>query len=137
VRVFLDANVLVSAVATRGLCADVLQTVVAQHELLVGASVRSQVRRVLRDKFKLPASLIDEFETFLTQYGTLVTTAAPVSVKLRDPTDIPVLGEAVAAKADVLVTGDRDLLELPSPLPVPIASPRGFWELLKAQPREP
>ena len=34
VRVFLDTNVLVAAFATRGLCADVVRTVLAEHELV-------------------------------------------------------------------------------------------------------
>jgi hypothetical protein len=34
-RVFLDTNVLVSAFATRGLCADLLELVLLQHELIV------------------------------------------------------------------------------------------------------
>jgi len=36
VKVFLDTNVLVSALATRGLCADLLRKVLTEHELLVG-----------------------------------------------------------------------------------------------------
>jgi uncharacterized protein len=39
VRVALDTNVLVSAVATRGICADVLRVVLTEHELVVGARV--------------------------------------------------------------------------------------------------
>ncbi len=38
-RVFLDTNVLVSAVATRGLCADVLREVLLSHQLLVSADL--------------------------------------------------------------------------------------------------
>ena len=34
-RVLLDTNVLASAAATRGLCADVLRVVLAEHELVV------------------------------------------------------------------------------------------------------
>jgi len=35
VKVFLDTNILVSATATRGLCADVLREVLASHQLIV------------------------------------------------------------------------------------------------------
>jgi predicted nucleic acid-binding protein len=33
--------------------------------------------------------------------------------------------------ADVLVTGDRDLLELGQPARIRIVSPRGFWQLVE------
>lgn len=42
---FLDSNVLVSAVATRGICYDVLQTVITKHELLLGETVNGETRR--------------------------------------------------------------------------------------------
>ena len=54
-RVFLDTNVLVSAFATRGLCADVLRHILAQHDLIVGEVVIAELRRVLRDRIKIPA----------------------------------------------------------------------------------
>jgi uncharacterized protein len=38
-RVFLDTNVLVSAFAARGLCADLFELVLLQHELILSRSV--------------------------------------------------------------------------------------------------
>ena len=38
-RVFLDTNVLISAFATRGLGADVVNLVLAEHQLVLGESV--------------------------------------------------------------------------------------------------
>jgi len=46
-----------------------------------------------------------------------------------------VLACAIAARADVLVTGDQDLLSAAGQSPVPILDPRGFWTLLRAQAR--
>jgi predicted nucleic acid-binding protein len=39
VRVFLDTNVLISAFATRGLCAELFRSVIAEHELVLGEVV--------------------------------------------------------------------------------------------------
>ncbi len=47
-RVYLDTNVVVSAVATRGLCADVLQAILAEHQLVVGEAMLRELRRVAR-----------------------------------------------------------------------------------------
>lgn len=42
----------------------------------------------------------------------------------RDPDDLPVLGAAVAGRADLLVTGDKDLLDLHRHEGIPIVTPR-------------
>jgi uncharacterized protein len=44
----------------------------------------------------------------------------------RDVKDVPVLGTLLAAKADYLVTGDKDLLALAERHP--IVSPADFWQ---------
>ena len=51
-KVFLDTNVLVSGFATRGLCADVIRLVLAEHELLTAEVVLDEVRRVLLRKIR-------------------------------------------------------------------------------------
>ena len=51
---FLDTNVLASAAATRGLCADVLREVLTSHELVTSAQVLNEFERVLRTKFGIP-----------------------------------------------------------------------------------
>jgi len=131
VRVALDTNVLVSAVATRGLSADVFNLILAEHELVVGETVLSELRRVLGEKIKVPSKTIDEVVALLRQEATVVKKAEELAVKIRDKTDLPVLSEAVAGNADVLVTGDKDLLEIEEKVPIQILSPRAFWEQIR------
>lgn len=131
-RAAFDTNVLVSAFATRGLCADIFNLVLAEHELILGETVLAELRRVLREKIRVPAKTIDEIESLLRQEGDIVEKAEPVKVSIRDKTDVPVLSEAIAGRADVLVTGDRDLLVITATLPLRILTPRGFWEQLRS-----
>lgn len=131
-RIFLDTNVIVSAVATRGLCADVLHVVVAEHDLLVGKTVLKELRRVLRQKLRLPTATVNELDAFLRRHSTIVSKQAPLAVSLRDADDEAVLAEAVAGGADILVSGDRDLLQIADAAPIPILAPRGLWELLRS-----
>lgn len=130
-KVALDTNVLVSAVATRGLCADILQATLAEHELVLGEAVLTELGRVLRQKIRVPADTIQELDTFLRGQAILVSEAPALPIKIRDPADRVVLAEAIAGEADVLVTGDRDLLDIGARAPIPILSPRGFWDLLR------
>ncbi len=55
-----------------------------------------------------------------------------LGIVIRDAADAVVLAEALAAEVDVLVTGDRDLLEIATTAPVRILNPRGFWEELRS-----
>lgn len=130
-RVFLDTNVLASAVATRGICADVLQVALSDHQLVVGEKVLSELHRVLQKKFRVTVELADETEAFLRREAEVVGEAARLDASLRDADDVAVLGQAIAGGAEVLVTGDRDLLEMESRVALQILTPRGFWDLLR------
>ena len=134
-RVFLDTNVVVSALATRGICSDVLRIIVSEHDLLLSETVLRELERVLSGKFGVPADAVQEATKFLSDEAATVVRGGqpPPGVRLRDPDDVAILAEAVASNADLLVTGDRDLLDVAANLPVVVASPREFWALLREQ----
>ena len=130
-RVFLDTNVLVSAVATRGLCADVVREVLAGHELVLSRQVLTEVRNTLRRKLGVDADTAAEYVKLLEQDAAVARPGSNPAVKLRDRDDLPILAAAIAGKADVLVTGDRELVELGKVGKVRVISPRRFWEQLR------
>lgn len=133
-KVFLDTNVLVSGLATRGLCADVVREVLAAHELIVSAQLLSELTRVLRNKIGVPSGLVTEMVEMLKQDAYLTKPTHLLDVVVLDKTDLPILSSALKGKADVLVTGDKELLALGKIESLEIVSPQGFWEKLKAQP---
>jgi uncharacterized protein len=135
VRVFLDTNVLASAVATRGLCADVLREVLTSHELLISAQVLSELKRVLRTKFGVAQDLVDDFVSLMRQDAVLARPGSPPPVEIEDQDDLPILSAAISAKADVFVTGDKELLALTQIDDLAILSPREFWEKLRTRPQ--
>lgn len=134
-RVFLDTNVLVSAFATRGLCADLFRVVLAEHQLVVGEVVLAELRRVLRKRIGLPRSMIAEIEELLREHTVISRPPRHLDVGLADKDDEWIIASAVSGKADVLVTGDAALLEAGDRAPVAITSPRGFWKALSTSPR--
>jgi len=132
-KVFLDTNVLVSAFATRGLCADVLRLVLSSHELVVGEVVLEELETVLREKLTLPDSALDDLLGFLREHRVIERPEEIIVEVDSDPADAWILASALAAKADYLVTGDRDLLELSSKVDLEIVTPRTFWQRLRAR----
>ena len=129
-RVFLDTNVLVAAVATRGLCADVMRVVLAEHQLITGEVVIAELRTVLTRRTKVPQATVDEIVALLRDQEVVPKPSKPCEVPIRDADDRWILASAMAGRADVLVTGDRDLLDVASKAPLTILAPRGFWDLL-------
>jgi uncharacterized protein len=115
-RLFIDANVLVSAAMFTG----------PEHRLLAETSRSStcvavvseyalrEVRRVLQDKFGLVAEAVeDALATMaLAECAEPALQAIEAAGRLlRDPRDAPILAAAWEAGVDALVTGDRDFLE--------------------------
>lgn len=131
-RVFLDTNVLVSGFATRGLSADVVRLVLTEHELLTGEVVVAELKRILHDKFGLPERRLAEIEALLRRCHVEPPPTERPEIPVRDGDDVWVLASALSARADVLVTGDRDLLDISGRVqPLRILNPRGFWNLLR------
>jgi uncharacterized protein len=131
VRIVLDTNVLASAFATRGLCADVLRVALSDHELVVPEVVIDELRRVLQKQFKVPRALVADIEALLREHDVIPKPKSSGPVRLRDSSDEWVLASALAGRADVLVSGDGDLLVLGPSGPVPVLSPRQFWDSLQ------
>jgi putative PIN family toxin of toxin-antitoxin system len=136
VRVFPDTNLLASAFGTRGLCADLLRLILAEHELVTGEVVLEELRRVLFKKFGVLSATVARIEAFLREYHVEPKPVHLPKLKLGDRSDLMVVTSAFNSKADVLLTGDRELLELKErPSGMRVVSPRGFWRLVTSQSR--
>ena len=132
-RIFLDTNVLVSALTARGLSADLVRAILTDHELLTGEVNLVELRRVLGRRFRASTAQLHAVEAWLRQETVVPKPAKTAALALRDPDDGWVLASAVAGGADLLVTGDKDLLVVADEAPLPIVDPRGCWERLRGR----
>ncbi|MCX6996296.1 MAG: putative toxin-antitoxin system toxin component, PIN family [Kiritimatiellaeota bacterium] len=136
-KVFLDTNVIASAMATRGLCADVVRTVIEFHDLVISEHLIGELRRVLTDKFGASAATITEVVSLLRQ-DTIPAEAVPLAnLALKDPADVAIVSAALNGGADILVTGDKEVLALKRVGSLQILTPRQFWDKEKGQPENP
>lgn len=132
-RVFLDTNVLIAAFASRGLCADVFRLVATDHELLIGAPVLVETRRILETKLRMDAPARMVVLQVLLRFVQVPAAKAPIALGIGDPDDEWVVACAIDASADIFVTGDKALLGLNRVGKLPIVSPREFWTRLTAE----
>lgn len=129
-RIFLDTNVLASSLATRGLCSELLENVINEHELLTCEPVLQELERVLAEKFHVPEPVIKGFFRMLKAEGRIVSAHETPALSFKDTDDIPILACVISARPDVFVTGDRALLDLGAVENIPILSPRQLWRKL-------
>lgn len=116
-RLVLDTNVVVSAMLWDGAPRRLLRTAAgANIWLFVSSPLLEELKEVLsRGKFqKQIAALSISSDQLLNIYAkeAVIVLPLPVPRLAPDPDDDVVIGTALAAKADFLVTGDRALLSV-------------------------
>ena len=128
-KVVLDTNVLIASFIARGVCTDVFERVISEHELFLSPYILREFERVMAVKMDLSHDRVKRALALLRRKASVVEPAPLDRPVCRDPDDDPVLALARSAGADCLVTGDDDLLILGSFEEIPIISPRGFLTL--------
>lgn len=128
-RVVLDTNVLVSGLAYPGSVPGRIVTAWRQGglEVVLSRFILDELVRVLPRLPRVrmaPNEIRDLADSFMF-LADVVEPDGEQDEKLRDAADQPVLLTLVAAKADYLITGDKDLLALANRYP--IVTPAEFW----------
>lgn len=128
-RLVLDTNILVAAIAADGLCRDLVRRRVLGHALITSEYLLAEFLEVMARKFNLSAGDIPLFAAYRDR-AELVSPAPLAMPVCADPDDDNVLAAAVAGGADAIITGDADLLVLGAYAGVHIVAPRAFVELM-------
>lgn len=130
-RVVVDTNVLVSALlSSDSLPRRAIRSAMEGGILLASQTTLSEIEEVLlRDKFGRWLSM-ETRRNFLASYRQAVQLISIVSEirDCRDPNDNKFLELAIDGQADVILTGDDDLLALDAFRGVRILTPRAFLE---------
>jgi len=126
-----DTNVLIAAIITEGICSKLLHRARAGEFSLISCPfIMKELRRILSKKFRLPQ---EEFVLAMEPIREAISQVIEHNLKItdicRDADDDNIIACAVAAKADYLVTGDSDLLEIKSHKDIKIITPRNFEAL--------
>ncbi len=114
-RVVFDTNTVISAIVFTGSGLAWLRGHWRDGSsiLLASNATVAELKRVLTySKFRLTAETQLELLADYYPYCTTIEPAEPCPIRCRDPKDQALLDLAYCGRADILVTGDQDLLVL-------------------------
>jgi hypothetical protein len=131
--VILDTNVILAALAGRGLANAVFELCLDKHEIMIREHILLELQKNLRKRLKIPEDKVRKITEYLMEFCTISPYKTIDKMVCRDADDVKILGLSEVAKPDYIVTGDIDLLPLKEFNSIPIITPRQFWEISKGK----
>jgi len=128
-KIVLDTNVIVAAFAARGLAYSVFRLCLQKYKLIISSIILEELESNFTKKLSMPPDEASMNLSFLRRTCGIGEITAVDPSRCRDRNDVHILGLAENTKADMIITGDNDLLELRSYKGISILSPRQFWEM--------
>ncbi|MBI2264530.1 MAG: putative toxin-antitoxin system toxin component, PIN family [Armatimonadetes bacterium] len=143
-EVVLDSTVLVSAFLTKtGVSAELLVHARRKaYHLCLTDQIIEETQQVLleyqriRKRYHYPDRSVIQFVKGLRAISHLSTNLPEIRAVLRDPNDDAVIACALAAKANYIVTRDKDLLSMEKYERVRIVAPEKFMKILRENPQD-
>jgi putative PIN family toxin of toxin-antitoxin system len=114
-RVMLDTNVLISAIVFRSAIMNgIIKALAVKHKLVLCSYTMEELCEVIEHKFPAARIHIDTFFSSLPfeHFDTPKPIPKHDLFKIRDVDDEPVLYSAIIANVDILITGDKDFLDI-------------------------
>jgi len=130
-RVVIDSNVAIAAVASRGLCEALMELCLEHHEVVLCEGILAEIEDKLKTKLGVPSSITSEYLTFLRNNAQVCDPEDIPAKVCRDPDDLMILGLIAPGKVDAIITGDKDLLVIKEYGGAQIISPRTFWDTVR------
>ena len=135
-KVVIDVNVWVSALLWGGVPGQIVRLVYERTiEGYVSAELLQELEATLRRAKFQPR--LEKRQQTVAELMAIATALCPSVLiddvdipNLRDPDDAKIIATAISANAEVLITGDQDLLVLQDVQGIHILTPAQFLELL-------
>lgn len=125
-----DTNVIISSIFWRGNPYEVIKKgVTKKFQIIISPDIIEEVIRKLKIKFDFPDYYVQIYIRLLLSFCKVITPISEFDV-VRDKTDNKIIDCAFDGKADYIVTGDPDLLELKEFRRIKIVTPKEFLEIV-------
>lgn len=132
-RATFDTNILVSGVIRKGKPHKLLDHVADKRlELVISKEILDEFVDVIkREKLKLTKEQQNQFIEFITNLSSITETVSKFKIIKEDPDDDKILDAAYDGKADYIVSGDSDLLNLKGFEGIKIVTASEMMEILE------
>ena len=131
-RIVFDTNVLFAAFVAHGACAGLYEECLLRGRIVVSQFILEELQEKLLTKAKQSRVEVEEVIDAVSADAEIVETQPLATRVCRDANDDWILATTLAAKADALVTGDKDLLVLERYEGIPILTPRDCLAFLRS-----
>ena len=127
-KVVLDTNVLISAIVFGGKPRDVFNSILkGQVKLAISKDILDEMEGVLSGKkFQYPKQIIHSIRNAIEDLAEVVMPQEVVKAIENDPDDNRILECALESKANLIISGDRHLLDLKQYRSIKIITPSDF-----------
>ena len=122
-KVVFDTNIFISVIVIPGGQAEkaIRRITEGKDTLLISKPIIAEILSVLSNKFSRDSEALSRVAVFLSDLATIVNPAKRINV-LTDEADNRVIECAVDGRADAIVTGDKEMLDIKKYLRVRIIS---------------
>jgi uncharacterized protein len=127
VKIVLDTNVILSSFLTEGIAHRIFNHCIINHKVYVSDYILNELVRILTKKFLVNEKDLEEFINFIKSNLNLTIPDISIPEICRDKKDNQILQLSEYVSADIIISGDKDLLILKSYRKTKITSPRDFF----------
>jgi len=128
-RLVIDTNVLIAAFISHGVCNELLEHGILNHDVVLSSFILEELKNTLAAKFKFTTREASAVVSLLQSRCSVVSIQALPSPVSRDPDDDNIIATALSGTCDCIITGDKDLLVLKKVGDIIIVSPSLFWQI--------
>jgi putative PIN family toxin of toxin-antitoxin system len=133
--VVFDSGVWISAIAHRGVPLTAITRGLEVDSVLTCPELEDEVVRIMNRKFGIDTETTRQRLAELLEKSARIVVTGRISGICRDPKDDFILECAEIGGADLIVTGDKDLLSLSNYGRIEIVTPRQYLDRTDAIPR--
>ena len=132
-RILLDTNVIISAgLFPKSTIAEALSHIMKNHKLVICQFTLNELSGVFKKKLPERKKYLNEFiEKLKYELIDIDIKDCKKYPQIRDIKDIPILANAIEAKVDLLVTGDKDFDEIVIKTPIIIKPSKYIQEYMQ------
>jgi len=131
IKAVLDTNIIISSIFWEGNPHEIVRKgIIGDYQLVMSAEILDEVANKLRTKFKFPEENIQELVDILLTHCHIIEPSNKFDI-VRDKNDNKIIECAYDGKANCIVTGDSDLLDLKEFKSIRIFSAKEFLNMLR------